>query len=344
MPTHAIHESRVVLGAGERCYKLLRRLAIGGSSEVYLAHIEGHSGLRKLVAIKRLKLEQSMSLAARVALAREAHLLARIDHVNVVDVIELVPGFDPLLVLRYIAGPTLAECASISWPLVPLDVAASIIVGLLRGLHAVHEACTVDSGPLELVHSDVSPSNVIVGLDGVVRLCDLGVARSKLDRLEASGGYVPWGKLPYLAPEQLLGDEPDRRADIYAAATIFWELLVGRYLFARPSDDENISAIVRGAVPPPSKVAPRVEAPLEAVVMRGLSVNPADRFRTAAAMADAVEDVQLLASSGAVAKWLLADRARAGAHEGELEMEPSNDSHPPTSPARLVRRPDRGRS
>jgi serine/threonine protein kinase len=222
----------------------------------------------------------------------EARLAARIHHPNVVPTLDVVvEGGEVLLVMEYVHGESLSTLvkrsrkASVA---LPVPVCSAILVGLLHGLHAAHEARDEQGEPLGIVHRDVSPQNVLVGADGVARVLDFGVAKAA-GRLHTTREGSIKGKLSYMAPEQLLRKPVTRRTDVYAAAVVGWEMLTGRRLFLAESEGETVQRVVAGDFAPPSQIAPGVPPALDAIVMRGLSQDPEKRFETAREMALALE-------------------------------------------------------
>jgi serine/threonine-protein kinase len=205
--------------------------------------------------------------------------------------------------MDYVHGETLASLMARSAEegiLVPIAVAVAAVRDLLRGLHAAHEATTENGTPLGIVHRDVSPQNVIVGADGSARLFDFGVAKA-VGRLQTTREGAAKGKLGYMAPEQLKNGPIDRRADVYAASVVLWELLTGRRLFDGDSEAQVLASVLVGHIEPPSHFRDAVSPSLDAVVMRGLSRRRDDRFLTAAEMVEALDRAAEPADSEAVA-------------------------------------------
>jgi serine/threonine-protein kinase len=170
-----------------------------------------------------------------------------------------------------------------------------IVHDVLSGLHAAHEARGEDGEPLAIVHRDVSPQNVLVGVDGLARVIDFGVAKAR-GRLHSTHNGEIKGKIPYMPPEQLYGEELDRRVDVYSAGVVLWEALAGKRLYDQPNEAAVVLAITEGRVVPPSTFAEGIPPALDAVVMRALEKSPGDRFATAHDMATALEDAVPLAS------------------------------------------------
>jgi serine/threonine-protein kinase len=209
--------------------------------------------------------------------------------------------------MEYIEGPSLSALQRAlrkqSRPL-PLEVALRVFLDALAGLHAAHELQGPDGEPLRLVHRDVSPHNVLVGVDGIARLTDFGIARAESRLSSTVGGQIK-GKVAYMAPEQLQNGPVDRRADVYAAGVVLWELLTGQSMMVADSDGARIADVLHGQRRPPSAVAPSVPAALDATTMRALARSADDRFPTAADFAEAIESAGVpIASPRAVAAFV----------------------------------------
>ena len=267
---------------------------------VYLADLVEECGTTRRVALKKPHAFLAEDPATLAVLEDEAQLGASIHHPNVVGVIELVRGDEPALVMEWVEGvdlATLVRAAQTSGRPLPVDVAAAIARDMLSGLHAAHESRRADGLALDIVHRDVSPQNVLVGFDGVVRVADFGVAKAAWRQQHTEQGSVK-GKLGYLAPEQL-GGRCDRRADIYGVGAVLWELLTGTRL--RNGDGiEMLVEILNGRVVAPSTVVAEA-AVLDTLVLHALERCPEERFATAAAMAEALDRAIVVASPERVA-------------------------------------------
>lgn len=231
----------------------------------------------------------------------EARLASRVQHANVVQTLDVIEdGPELFVVLEYVHGESfdqlLARARSLGQPCPP-RVAAAIVAGGLRGLHAAHEAKGEDGQPLDLVHRDFSPHNVLVGVDGVPRVLDFGVARAR-GRMQGTRDGQLKGKLAYLSPEQVHG-EASRRSDVFAAGIVAWEALTGRRLFDAPSEAEVLSKVLLCRVPPLDEGL----AAWQPVLDRAFERDPDARFPTALAMAEALEAVGV-ASTAEVAAWV----------------------------------------
>jgi serine/threonine-protein kinase len=216
----------------------------------------------------------------------EARLAARVRHPNVVPTIDVVAEGGLHLVMEYVHGESLAGLiadAAAQGERISPAIAVAVLVGALNGLHAAHEAKNERGEPLEIVHRDVSPRNVLVGADGVARVIDFGVAKATIRMQMTVAGMVK-GTLRYMSPEQLRGEPVNRQSDVYSAAVTLWEALTGRRLFDAESEKAVKDAIVLGDVEPPG-----ISTALDNVVMRGLARERSRRFSTAREMALALE-------------------------------------------------------
>jgi serine/threonine-protein kinase len=266
----------------------------------------GPVGFSRTVAIKRLHPQFAKDPEFVAMFMDEARLASRIRHPNVVSILDMVAaGGELLLVMDYVVGE------SLSWLLrqermrtrvIAVDVAARIVLDLLSGMHAAHEATNDRGVPLGIVHRDVSPQNVLVGENGTSHLIDFGVAKAG-ERVQTTRDGQLKGKLRYMAPEQIRGGPIDRRIDIYAAGIVLWEALVGRHIF-EGAEANVMYNVLSTEVPRPGSLTSGIPSGVDAVVMRAVSKDPAKRFATALEMADALEDALQPATPRQVARWV----------------------------------------
>ena len=297
-------------------YELFEAVARGGMASVHLGRLLGDDGFVRVVAIKRLHPQFASDPEFVSMLRDEARLASRIRHPNVVAVTDIVSESGELsLVMDYVPGESLSRLMRSAR--VPPAIASSLMLGVLAGLHAAHEARDEAGSALDLVHRDVSPHNVLVGTDGLAHVIDFGIAKARGRSTMTREGDLK-GKLAYMAPEQIRRGPVTRAADIYAAAVTLWELLAGRRLFDADNEASLVVQVLTGASEPPSRVAGALPAGVDDVVMRGLAPEPTRRYPSARAMADALERALAPASHAEVALWLethahdaLAARARA---------------------------------
>jgi serine/threonine-protein kinase len=288
-------------------YALYGKLASGGMATVHFGRLLGPAGFSRTVAIKRLHPQFAKDPEFVAMFLDEARLAARIQHPNVVATVDVVALQEELfLVMDYIRGESFSRLMRASRKRdidVPLGVISSIIVGMLHGLHAAHEARDERGQPLSVVHRDVSPQNVLVGVDGVARVLDFGVAKAAA-RIQITRDGQMKGKLSYMSPEQLQGKVVDRRTDIFAAGIVLWEALTGRRLFDAEEASEVLRMIVNEEIPPPSAVVPSIARGVDDIVMRALSRDLGTRYETARQFAIALEEAAPLASPREVGEWV----------------------------------------
>lgn len=270
-------------------YLLLERLAVGGMAEVYLAaRREAPAG--PLVAVKRLL----PTVAERPELVRlfldEARLLASLAHPGIVAVHDLGRvGPTYYMALDYVAGRdlrALLDALAARAERLPVAEAAGIAAQLAAALDHAHRRRDAAGAELRVVHRDVSPTNVLVGLDGAVRLVDFGIAQAGLPGRRGDGALR--GKPAYMSPELVRGLPADRRSDVFALGAVLHELLTGARLFGGGAELEVQERVRRAAAPPPSAARPEVPPALDAVVLRALARDPGDRHPWASALAEAL--------------------------------------------------------
>jgi eukaryotic-like serine/threonine-protein kinase len=272
-------------------YVLHGKMASGGMATVHFGRLIGGAGFSRTVAIKRLHQHLAGEPEFVSTLLDEARLAARIHHPHVVPTLDVVSADGELLVvMEYVRGESLARLLKAGIQhggRVPLPIASAIALGALQGLHAAHEATSDQGVPLGIVHRDVSPQNILVGVDGVARIIDFGVAKAA-GRLQTTRDGELKGKTAYMSPEQLQEGHATRVSDVYAMSIVLWEMLANKRLFAGENDAVVYGKALAGAKEPPSLYAPDLPAALDALVMKGLARNPDDRFATAKDMAEAL--------------------------------------------------------
>ncbi len=283
-------------------YELIGEIASGGMATVYLARLSGVGGFRRFVAIKRLHPHLAGEKEFVEMFLDEARLAAGIHHPNVVSILEVSAqptGY--YLVMEYVEGDTLARLlarAAGQGQRLPTAIALRILIDSLSGLHGAHELRDDRGALVQLVHRDVSPQNVLVGIDGVSRITDFGVARAA-SRLSATRVGQLKGKLAYMAPEQASGSDIDRRADVFSAGVMIWETLAAKRLFKAETEAATLSRVLNEPIPELIRVAPGANKQISQAVMRALERNPARRYSTCAQLAEALEMAG--ASGGGVA-------------------------------------------
>jgi serine/threonine protein kinase len=291
-------------------YALHDEIASGGMATVHLGRLVGEAGFSRTVAIKRLHAQFAKDPDFVDMFIDEARLAARIHHPNVVSTLDVVARDRELfLVMEYIPGEALSRLFRTvvhRGELIDPRISVAIVAGFLHGLHAAHEARNEQGEPLDLVHRDVSPQNVLVGVDGIPRVVDFGVAKAA-GRLQTTREGQLKGKLPYMAPEQVQGLEATRRSDVFAAAIVLWEMLTGRRLFDRPTEAAVMMAVLSADPIAPSSVLPGLSKELDRITLRGLARAPEERYPTARAMALELEAAIDLALPSEVGAWVQAN-------------------------------------
>ena len=263
-------------------------------ARVFLTVNEGPAGVQKLLVVKEIRPELAQDAEFLAMFMDEARLAARLSHRNVTHTYEV--GIDessgaprPFIVMEYLEGQSLqALIARVRRDAMPLAVHLRILAGVLAGLHYAHELCDFDGTPLMVVHRDVSPHNVFVGYDGQVKLMDFGIAKAAGSASRTEAGTFK-GKLGYVAPEQILGNDVDRRADLFSVGIMMWEALVRRRLTSGDSEAAVVSKRTQGSQPTVTSANPEVPKALAAICDKALAFQPEDRFATAAEMKAALE-------------------------------------------------------
>jgi serine/threonine protein kinase len=278
-------------------YRLLCRIASGGMANLYLARFLRDTTFGKIIAIKRIHEHLAQDEVFCGMLVDEARLCARLCHPNVVQVMELGSARDTLYIaMEYVEGENLKALLRRAQP--SYAHCARIVAGVAAGLHHAHELCDGEGQPLEVVHRDVSPQNILISYEGEVKLVDFGVVKAR-NNLQQTGHKVIKGKFAYMAPEQVTGGAVDRRTDVFALGVVLYEITTGRRLFRAKSPVESVDKVQHLKIPPPSRLVPGYPRPLEEVVMTALQRDPARRFQSAGALEDALSELVLQASGAA---------------------------------------------
>lgn len=286
-------------------YLVLEHLADGGMASVHVGALRGESGGHRLVAIKAMHPQLARRPEFRSMFLDEARTVARVRHPQVVATLDvLTDGDDVFLVMDYVNGPALSTVLRhVNAGAVPLAIASRLLVDVLRGLQAAHDAVDDGGTSLGIVHRDVSPHNVLVSDEGRALIMDFGIAMASDRSYVTESGEVK-GKIAYMPPEQAQAQRVDRRADVYAAASTLFEVLVGEPPFGRGTMAETLVRLLFD--PPPSVCArrPDVPASVDALLACALSKAPDERFGSAGAFADALTATVPPASAAEVTAWL----------------------------------------
>ncbi len=307
-------------------YQLLKRLAMGGMAQIYLARQRGPEGFEKLLVVKRILPHLAENEDFVRMFLDEARIAARLNHPNIVQIFNLGAQDDSFFIaMEYIHGEDLRRVwkrAERSGQLMPVPLVCRVIIEACAGLDYAHKKTDGSGKPLGIVHRDISPQNILVTFEGRVKVVDFGIAKAA-DQATVTRSGVLKGKYSYMSPEQAAGQKLDCRSDIFALGVVLYELLTGTRLFKRLNDMATLQAVADCKIVPPSQVNARVPAHLEPIVMKALARDPADRYSEAVQLQLALEDWlvahQLPSSSAHVAAFMqdlyaarLAEEARLG--------------------------------
>jgi serine/threonine protein kinase len=270
-------------------YTLLERIAVGGMAEVFKAKAQGLAGFEKIVVIKRVLDSLAGDDEFVQLFVDEAKIAVRLLHVNIVQVFELGrQGHQHYMALEYVQGLDLARLISRQQPRgpFPLPLALFLVGEILKALDFAHQRTDEDNQPLNIVHCDISPQNVLVSFAGEVKITDFGISRAAF-QAKALHETIR-GKHAYMSPEQVEGRALDGRSDLFSLGVVLFELVTGRRLFKRDSREETINRVRRAEVPSPRTYRPEVSDELERLILRSLARRPQDRFQSAAEMLEAL--------------------------------------------------------
>ncbi len=262
-------------------FELVYRLDVGGMAEIFLALERGAHGFERLVVIKRALPHLAAKRAFREMFLQEARFVARLNHPNIVQIHELGEAEgSAFIAMEHVLGVSfrdlLRTVVDDEKP-IPLGVAVGLVAQACAGAHAAHELTDIDRKPLGLVHRDISPHNLMVTRSGHVKLLDFGIAKATELGIDTTRTGALKGKVHYMSPEQVLQGKLDRRSDVFALGIVAWELITSKRLFKRDNDLTTMKAITEGDAWSPSEFREGVPPALAAVVMKALSVDPANR-------------------------------------------------------------------
>ena len=273
-------------------YDLIYRVGSGGMATVFVARLSGLAGFERLVAVKVIHQHLADSRRFVQMFLDEARMAASIHHPNVFETYEVgreeglffiigefVPGQDLNRLLRRIEEReiTLSQ-----------GMVAKIASQICFGLHAAHETRDQDGNPLNLIHRDVSPNNILISYDGYVKLIDFGVAWARNKMAQTESGALK-GKIGYISPEQITGQAIDRRSDIFSVGVLAYTMATLTHPFPGDSDAERLNKIITGDMLPPSAMLPEIHPEFERIILKAMSTSPMDRYDTAAEMGRELE-------------------------------------------------------
>jgi serine/threonine protein kinase len=267
-------------------------LAAGGMARIYIGRSTGIGSFERHVVLKLITPERANDQTAVQMFLDEARLAASLNHQNVAQVFEV--GEDAgihYLAMEYVHGQDLRALlakAGSQGTRIPLDLALTTVAGAAAGLNHAHERRGADGVPLGIVHRDVSPSNIMIGYDGSVKLLDFGIAKATSRSVETQSGIIK-GKFAYMAPEQCRGRDVDRRSDVFSLGIILYEISTQHRCFRADSDFDTMHRIVTGDVVRPTRLVQGYPPALEAIVMKALAVDATVRYQSAGHLLEAIE-------------------------------------------------------
>jgi serine/threonine protein kinase len=263
-------------------YHIVKPLKIGGTAAIYLAVMRGENNFSREVVVKRPLPHLVADQRARLMFVDEAHIASRLSHPNICQVLDLVAREDELyLVLEYLRGVDLREILKRTIQLgglMPVEVAVYIAIETCSGLDFAHEAAGVDGKRLGIVHRDVSPKNIRITDSGSVKIIDFGIARALGRATETAVGTIK-GTLGYMSPEQILGDEIDKRSDIFAFGICLFQMLTCRNPFDGPSLKERVRRLTQAPIPSPREFNAALDEEIEGIVARCLERDIDRRYQ-----------------------------------------------------------------
>jgi serine/threonine protein kinase len=288
-PTHD-HSTLSIAGAGQHVggYELGQLLGVGGMAEVFKAEYTPVRGARRTVVVKRILPRHASDAEFTKLFVAEAKILGLLNHSNVVKAYDFGEENGALfLVLEYVEGPSIADALEIlreHGREMPVAAAAHFAHEVCLALDYVHNLKGGDGEPLNVIHRDVTPSNILLTKAGGIKLLDFGVAKYRASQVKTSEGFIR-GKAAYLAPETLEAKPIDGRVDIFSLGIVLHEMLTLKSLFEADTYMLTFRKILSLPIAPPSKTRPSVPPELDAIVMKALERDRARRYQTADEMA-----------------------------------------------------------
>ncbi|MEM9072870.1 MAG: PEGA domain-containing protein [Myxococcota bacterium] len=292
-------------------YTLLRRLAVGGMAELFLALQKSVAGFEKLIVVKRVLPNLVTDKAFVEMLLQEARIAATLTHPNIAQVYDVgVVDGDYFIAMEHVHGEDLRsivrQMKKKEVRSFPLEHTLAIILGCCKGLAYAHEKRDLDGNPLEIVHRDISPQNVLVTFTGDVKLVDFGIAKASTTGEEDNNKLK--GKVPYMSPEQASGAVLDARSDLFSLGVMLFELCTGRRLFKGKDENDTLQIIIRGDYPTPRSINPALSQELERIILKALTVDRERRYNSAREMQADLEtyirEAQLAVSPLSLGEWM----------------------------------------
>src|SRR5436190_11541281 len=267
-------------------------LAAGGMARIYIGRTTGIGSFERHVVLKLITPERANDVTAVQMFLDEARLAASLNHQNVAQVFEVgEENSIHYLAMEYVHGQDLRAVlakAGSQGTRIPLELSLTVVAGAAAGLNHAHERRGPDGQPLGIVHRDVSPSNIMIGYDGAVKLLDFGIAKATQRSVETQSGIIK-GKFAYMAPEQCRGRDVDRRSDVFSLGINLYEVSTQHRCFRADSDFDTMHRIVTGDISRPTRLIPGYPQALEAIVMKALAVDANQRYQSAGALLEALE-------------------------------------------------------
>lgn len=293
-------------------YEIIERIGTGGMAEVFMASSTNVKGFQKLVAIKRVLPSLTKDERFVRMFLDEAKVSLPLNHTNIVQTFDLGLADETyFIVMEYVDGRNLKEIIqNLAERGERLTAAEAALIGheVTKGLAHAHDKRNADGDPLNIVHRDISPPNILISRDGEVKITDFGLAKAK-SQAEATDPGVVKGKFGYLSPEAAAGEDVDGRTDIFAVGIVLWEMMAGRRLFRGEDDRETLELVKEAEVPTLDSCGRDVPEQFESIIRKALARRPQDRFKSARAFGEALNGF-LFSTGRAVSEFEIADRVR----------------------------------
>jgi len=262
-------------------YRLTRKIAQGGMAELYLAEYAREDGFKRAVAIKKILPHLVENQDFVDMFIREARLAALLQHPNIVQIFDLIKLHNSsFIAMEYVDGKNLAEVMAHEKKGLPVGMAIFLIQKISSGLYYSHTKKNADTDePLNIVHRDVSPQNMLISLKGEVKISDFGISKARSEPSFTQAGVIK-GKLSYLSPEQALGKETDHQSDLYALGIIFYEILSGKRLYKFNNELEALTALPKTVIRPINELRSDIPDELNDIVMKCLEKDKGKRYQS----------------------------------------------------------------
>ena len=276
-------------------YQIIDRIASGGMAEIYKARMEGLGGFQRLFALKRILPEYSENKDFIEMLVEEAKIAGLLSHANIVQIVDLgqIDG-SYYIAMEYVDGPNLGQLIqrlSNQRKTLPIPHAVFICLEILKALEYAHNRQIMRGGrpvPLDIIHRDICPANILLGLRGEVKLTDFGIAKASVRSIDTITGVVK-GRFDYMSPEQARGEEATQLCDIFCVGVLLYEMLTGRHPFHQKEELKTIEAIKEASFLPPVAFNPDVPPAIDRLLTQTLTVSASERFASATAMKESLD-------------------------------------------------------